>query len=383
MKQLSRDSWLAIGLFVVLLLVTVAAAIQQTREKAPPPLASFSSAPDGAQALWLWLAELDYSVSNEAAKIFRLPKETSLMLMLEPFAEITPAEWQTIDDWVEDGGTLMLVGDQWGAALAARHYEFNLRSLSSPTSTLTTQTPLLVSPPATPTNVQPGAYFETSRDDFVTHLAVESGPVILSFEREAGRVILSAAPFPCSNAGLKEEGNPSLVLNLVSAANRPGVIWFDEWHHGRRSDQAEVVGPGDWLRYTSAGHSMLYVAAIIFVALVLQGRRFGRPVPLPKDISRRAPLEYITAIANLGRRAGHRPAVLRQYHHWLKRGLGQRYRLNPTLPDDEYVDQLAKFNPTLDATALRNLLACLRWGKVSESEMIQLAAETAKWLKES
>jgi hypothetical protein len=128
---------------------------------------------------------------------------------------------------------------------------------------------------------------------------------------------------------------------------------------------------------------LLYVAAIVFVALVLRGRRFGRPVPLPKDITRRAPLEYITAIANLGRRAGHRAAVLRQYHHWLKRGLGQRYRLNPTLPDDEYVTQLAQFNPNLDTTALRNLLARLRWGKVSESEMIQLAAETAKWLKET
>lgn len=383
MKQLSRDSWLAIGLFVVLLLVTVAAAIQQTREKGPPPLASFSSAPDGARALWLWLAELDYSVSDEASKVFHLPRETSLMLILEPFTEVTPNEWQTIDQWVEDGGALVLAGDQWGTALAVRHYEFNLRYLPPSISKLTTQTPLLVSPPATPANVQTQAYFETSRDDFVTHLAVENKPVILSFEREAGRVILCATPFPFSNAGLKEQGNPSLVLNLISAANRPGLIWFDEWHHGRRSDRAEVVGPGDWLRYTSAGHSLLYVAAIVFVALVLRGRRFGRPVPLPKDITRRAPLEYITAIANLGRRAGHRAAVLRQYHHWLKRGLGQRYRLNPTLPDDEYVAQLAQFNPNLDATALRNLLARLRWGKVSESEMIQLAAETAKWLKET
>jgi hypothetical protein len=383
MKQLSRDSWLAIGLFVVLLLVTVAAAIQQTREKAPPPLASFSSASDGARALWLWLAELDYSVNYEAAKVFRLPQETSLILMLEPFTEITPDEWQTIDKWVEGGGTLVLVGDQWGTALAVRHYEFNLRYLPPPTSTLNAQTPLLVSPPLTSANVQPRAYFETSRDDFVPHLAVESGPVILSFEREAGRVILSAAPFPFSNAGLKEQGNPSLVLNLISAANRPGLIWFDEWHHGWRSDRAEVVGPGDWLRYTSAGHALLYVAAVVFVALVLRGRRFGRPVPLPKDISRRAPLEYITAIANLGRRAGHRAALLRQYHQWLKRGLGQRYRLNPTLPDDEYVAQLAQFNPNLDATALGNLLVRLRWGKVNESEMIQLAAKTAKWLKES
>jgi hypothetical protein len=383
MKRLSRDSWLAIGLFLVLLLVTIAAAIQQTQEEVAPSLASFSSAPDGAQALWLWLDELDYSVSDEVFVTFHPPEETSLILMLEPFAGITPNEWQTIDNWVEDGGTLVLAGDGFGAALAARHYQFNLAYLENPTATLTTQTPLFASPPASPANAHSRAYFETIRNDFVTHLAIGAKPVMLSFEREAGRVILSTAPFPFSNAGLKEEGNPSLVLNVISAADRPGVIWFDEWHHGRRSHRAEVVGPGDWLRYTPAGRSFLYVAAVIFVALVLRGRRFGRPIPLPKETARRAPLEYITAIANLGRRVGHRSAVLRQYHHWLKRGLGQRYRLNPTLPDDEYVTQLVQFKPNLDASALRTLLARLRRGKVSESEMLQLAAEVAKWLKES
>jgi hypothetical protein len=172
------------------------------------------------------------------------------------------------------------------------------------------------------------------------------------------------------------------VLNIVSAAKRPGLVWFDEWHHGDRPDQTELVGPVDWLRYTPAGHSMLYVSAVIFIAIILRGQRFGRPVPLPTDTGRRAPLEYITAIANLGRRARHRSAVLSQYHHWLKRGLGQRYRLNPTLPDQEYLAQLSRFNPNLDAAALDNLLARLRQKQVSENELIHLAGEVATWLKE-
>ena len=128
---------------------------------------------------------------------------------------------------------------------------------------------------------------------------------------------------------------------------------------------------------------MLYVALVIFIAVALQGRRFGRPVPLPKDTTRRAPLEYITAIANLKRRAGHRQAVLTQYHNRLKRGLGQRYRLNPTLPDDDYVSQLADLKPNLDAAALRTLLARLGQAKISESELVSVAAEVATWLKET
>jgi hypothetical protein len=382
MKRLSRDSWLAIGLFLVLLLVTIVAAIQQTQKETAPLLASFSSAPDGGRALWLWLDELDYSVSDQLFAPFQPPEDTAVMLLLEPFPGITPDEWEAIDNWVADGGTLVMVGDTFGAALAARHYQFNLTYLQNPTSTLTTQTPLWASPPAGPAKAQTRAYFETSRADFVTHLAVENEPVVLSFERDAGRVILSAAPFPFSNAGLKKEGNPALVLNLISAAGRPGVIWFDEWHHGLRPNRTEVIGPGDWLRYTPTGRSFLYVAVVAFVALLLHGRRFGRPVPLPKDTTRRAPLEYITAMANLGRRAGHRATVLRQYHHWLKRGLGQRYRLNPTLPDEEYVAQLTQFKPDLDAAALRTLLAQLRREKANESEMIQLVTSVANWLRD-
>jgi hypothetical protein len=125
------------------------------------------------------------------------------------------------------------------------------------------------------------------------------------------------------------------------------------------------------------------VAGVIFVALVLKGRRFGRPVPLAKDTARRAPLEYITAIANLKRRAGHRTAVLKQYHYWLKRNLGRRYRLSPILPDEEYLAHLVRLNPNLDIAALRTLLARLNRLQASESDITQLAAETADWLKES
>jgi hypothetical protein len=384
MKRLSRDSWLAIGLFLLLLLITIIAAIQQTKEEEEaPPLSSFSSAPNGARALRLWLENLDYSVSDKIFSTFRLPEDTGLALMLEPFVGITLDEWQEIDAWVEEGGTLVLAGDGFGTVLAARHYQFNLAYLDPPTTSVTAQTPLLVSPPASPANAHPRAYLETDRNDFVTHLAVEGQPVLVSFEREAGRVILSAAAYPFSNAGLKEDGNPALVLNLISTSNQPAVIWFDEWHHGLRAGHTEIVGPGNWLRYTPTGRSLLYTAAVIFVALLLRGRRFGRPVPLAKDTARRAPLEYITAIANLGRRAGHRSAVLRQYHQWLKRGLGQRYRLNPTLPDKEYLEQLAQFNPNLDTPALRSLLGQLQRRNVSESDMIQLAAEVATQLKES
>jgi hypothetical protein len=72
--------------------------------------------------------------------------------------------------------------------------------------------------------------------------------------------------------------------------------------------------------------------------------------------------------------------VLRQYHGQLKRELGRRYRLNPTLPDDEYVAELARFRPDLDTAALARLLGRLQTADVSEGEMVTLAQQAAAWL---
>ncbi|MBN1977046.1 MAG: DUF4350 domain-containing protein [Anaerolineae bacterium] len=395
MKRPSRDTWLAIGLLTILVIVTIAAAVYQTgqEEGKLPPLASFSSAPDGARALRLWLEQLDYTVGDEVGESFRPPDSADVALILEPTTPITEQEWQTIDAWIDRGGTLVLAGEgRWFTSnmpLAVGHYGFQMTYPNAREAiTLTAQSPLLTSPPLKePAHARPNAYLRPDHDDFVTHLAVGSKPVLVSFPQGQGRVIICTAAFPFTNAGLKEEGNPELALNVVTTSSRPDsggkpAIWFDEWHHGVQPRRSVAAGPQDWLRYTPSGRAVLYTAAVIFAALALGGRRFGRAVPLPKRIARRAPLEHITAIANLSRRAGHRQAVLRYHYQRLKRDLGKRYRLSPTLPDDEYAAQLAEFNPNVDPQELLSLLARLQKRKVSESEMIQLAAEVAAWLKE-
>ena len=58
--------------------------------------------------------------------------------------------------------------------------------------------------------------------------------------------------------------------------------------------------------------------------------------------------------------------------------LGRRYRLNPTLPDQEYVRQLAAYNPQIDQVSLSRLLAELRQPNLSESRMVELAAAVAR-----
>jgi hypothetical protein len=281
---------------------------------------------------------------------------------------------------VEGGGLLVLAGDEPGAQLALSHYEVRLSWLDQPVEELMLQTPMLQSPAVeTQVRVNASGVLETDRRDYVTLLASQGRPITVSVQMGTGRVILSSTAYPFSNAGLKEEGNPSLVLNIISAAAQRGSIWFDEWHHGLRSQPSEILGAESWLRHTSAGRALIYVAVIIFLSLVLQGQRFGRPVPLPRTLRRRAPMEYIAAIANLSRRAGHRAATLRSYENWLKRSLGKRYHLDPMLADIEYVERLSQLNPDLDRETLTTLLKKLKNQNVTEAEFVQLGAEVSRW----
>ncbi len=384
MKKFTRETWWGIGIGVALVLVTIAAGIQSAQSKqSAPALASDSSQPDGARALRLWLEALGYEVSSETSRVFALPEQTSVALILEPSYAITAEEWETLDAWIDDGGTLVVAGNAQGSMLANSHFDFHIAYLLNTIPALTAQSPLWLSPPlTTPVSVNTRAYFETKRLDYVSHLAVGDQPVVVSFTQGQGRVILSAAPFPFTNAGLKVAGNAEFVLNVVAPAIRDGLVWFNEWHHGQRGPSVEVTGPDRWLRATPTGHALLYSIAILYLALIARGRLFGRPVPLPNHVSRRAPLEHITAIANLRRQAGHRTAELRYYYDTLKRQLGRRYRLSPDLPDPTYVEQLAAFDPNLDAHALLNLLSELRRPGVSENDMVRLANEASKWLKE-
>lgn len=379
MKNLSRDTKLSIGILILLVLVTIVASLQNQAQQQHPKLSSSSSAPDGALALKLWVQELHYNVDEQVLANFLPPKDVSILFMLEPLFP-TEDELRALDDWVEAGGTLIAIGEQYGMYSLIDHYKFDFRYLTDQSGTPVSGTPLFNSPSTVDlkhTNVR--IALQSDRDDFVVLVADKGEPVLVSFEQGKGRVILGTMTEAFTNAGLKEAGNPELVLNILALAQTKSAIWFDEWHHGIRNGE-QILGPSEFLRRTAVGRSMLFVALVIFIVLFLQGRGFGRPIPLPLEIKRRGALEHITGIANLSRRAAHRSAVMLQYHQQIKRKLGQRYRLDPNMDDQEYVDTLAGYNASLEQDALRNLLKRLKQRDISETEMVHLATEASKWI---
>ncbi|HSM59029.1 MAG TPA: DUF4350 domain-containing protein [Candidatus Sulfomarinibacteraceae bacterium] len=384
MIRLRRDTWLTLFLLLLLVGLTALAIIWEARDEAThPPLATFSSEPDGARALWLWLERLGHSVDDSSGAAFAVPEETDLVIILEPqMPGISDAEWEVLDDWTANGGVLLIAGEGFGTAISLRRHQFDISYLDDEGGRVQLTAPLLLSPiSGTLENTRPRAKLRTEREDVTTILTTNEEPVLVAFTQGEGLVLLSTLTYPFSNEGLKEPGNPQLALNVAALAGSNGSIWFDEWHHGRRaSESLAAPGPGRWLREAPAGRALLYAAAVLFLAILLRGRRFGRPVPLAEEQRRRAPAEHLTAIANLNRRAGNRQAVLHSYRQELKRGLGRRYRLPPSLPDEAYLNQLRSFRADLDVEALNRLLQQLKASDVSEAKMVQLAREVSRWL---
>jgi hypothetical protein len=374
-----QDAALGVFLTGLMLLSIFMGARQDAQANAPPALTSYSNEADGARALALWLEELGYAVRRLRGLYFRLETDDCLLFVLSPQQSFSADEVRQLDDWVMQGGVLVLATEARGTDPLLEHFELKLDSLYDLVEEAEPAQPLLLDPPWTEAQVRARRRLIAARDDVVIHVQAQGKPLLLSFEHGVGQVFVAATIFPFSNAGLRDAGNARLVHNLAAAcAPSGGRIVFDEFHHGYQTERTLTT----WLRTSAQGRSLIYATLVIFVYLVVGGRRLGRPAPLTQATARRAPVEHIQAMANLFRRGGKRAAILRHYHQRLKRGLAQAHRLDPTLNDSDFVAQLSALYPGLDHAALLKLLRETNQAQVSEGDLIRLAKEVHDWTSE-
>lgn len=122
-----------------------------------------------------------------------------------------------------------------------------------------------------------------------------------------GRIVLLAEAGPLTNARAVE--HPLAVLAVRAAlayTNEADTVFFDEYHQGIRSYRSRAEVLGQFFFGTPRGRGLLHLILVCFLVLACSGLRFGAPAPAlaPPDRERRSPLEHVSALGDLYRKAG-------------------------------------------------------------------------------
>jgi len=375
--RFSRQALIVAALLVVLCLVVilgVARSGNTSRERG----SIYNSHSDGTQSLYRWLAELGYTVhALEQAPLTLSPRDRVLLVVV-PSDWFTQNELRTVEAWVRLGGTLIVAEDDYEHHNLSAHYAAYPQRLKQPIEYASLRLPALNWPQVGQAHVRAfyNLFLGSDRLDAAVHMGTCDSPLLVSFGLDQGQVFVLSMSFPFTNAGLADSHNAQLIYNLMRASAPSGTsVAIDEVHH----HQPPQVLSSEWLMSTPEGWGLVYGGGLLFLYLLLSGRRLGAPVASPQLAERRTSAEFITALAGLYRQTVRHTAILQRYKARLKRTLARPWRLDATLPDAEFVVQLQQYRNDLDTVALKRLLDELSHEQIGEAQVIHLVQQVAQW----
>jgi hypothetical protein len=315
-----RTSMILLGICVAAMLIGGLRLL--TDRTTLPTASSYSAQPDGARGLYEWAAALGGNPSRLQDAVLGQVAPTTTLLVLQPELPIDDTVRRAFDALPNQGGTLVVAGDSLPWVLYARSLGITVEPIRDAASTAhTPDTALLVS----------ATFRYRIRANGATPLLVlPSGDWVgLRMPRGAGSLVVLASPGPLTNAGLAADQTARFVhrVLLPSAASNAAFV-FDEAHHSFAPVTTDGPVTLDRLLLSTApGRAVIYAAGLIFVFLLLSGRRLGPALPARSPLeTRRTMYEHVQMLANLYRRAGQLPVVraafARQVARELARGAG-------------------------------------------------------------
>ncbi len=242
-------------------------------------------------------------------------------MLLNPTERIDRAQTREILDWVEQGGTLIYADDSpaifgpANALLDELQVESGVYSTTVGIERAAPAQPVLDQPPVGEAEVQTDRVLVLGTDEYVQLLGVDDAAIVAGIKRGRGYIYLSAATHPFTNAGLHDNENAALALNMLRRVPAGGRIQFDEYHHGffTPPSTTRLVLGGPW------GWAGAYAVLVTALYLLQSGLALSRPVPLKEELKRRSSAEYVESMADLFQRGGKRSYILQHYHAAFKR----------------------------------------------------------------
>lgn len=351
-----------LGLSLLFFLLLVVGLLVQP-PSAYPVYDPDSNGPDGLLLLAEWLGEMGYAVDTTGTGNFAF-EQADLLFVYPGAGRFGRAEGDRLVDWVEEGGTLVLVDTRDAELLDV--FDFSLTGGRS-TPRLTQLQPLLPEASVAITGTNFARRLRLPDDSrFVALLAedaTQTRTAAAVLGQGLGWVWLLSEDFTLTNQRLTESrSSAQIVPALLRDVPFGGQIRFDTYHlQESAADKPGQIGSlQEWAYTTPTGWATLFLFGLGALFLLLQGRRLGPPIQTVTQGRRREAAEFVVAMAGLQRRARVRESVARHHIQRLKERLGRPWQIPADLPDSLFLARLAEANSEMDEErmgSLRGLLA--------------------------
>ena len=287
----------------------------------------------------------------------------------------TETEVKDIQDFVNTGGTLIVVGDE--PVLDGLFNVYGLKLHEFPEkqefSRRTADESFFPLHPIDVIRARTRFALEPITREVVALYATEDGATVGTLRHGNGRVFFIASTYLFSRDGLKyDEGNATFLYNLMSTLPRNARIGLAE----KRYYTLETRPPNPFAALvfgTRGGLGAVYICLILFVFLMLRGRRFGKPLNV-QDGSRRLSSEYVHAMTVLYQKGNTRSEILRHIRDKFRLDLGNRWRVNPNLDTPTFLEELVRRGAVDENNELTHLVMDLEPSSdISETQLLDLA----------
>ena len=322
---------------VTLLLALTAFALRPSGSSAGDVRRSaLRATPDGVAGLYRAIARLGPPTAIRVTPLVDAEPLRGTLVMLQPVRRPSPREVHELLEWVRGGGTLIhaprraspildslgLVrralledGDSAEAPGARPGPELDDGPLWSGDHPLTEGLPMAG---AARYAITPDTASGENEEEDEAHDDEEPEPdpaphdplllsapdsaghrwaVAVSIPLREGRIITFADAAPLSNRFAGDAPLAVLAVRAAIAWTSPGdSVFFDEFSQGLGASRSPARATVDFLVGTPVGRASLHLGAVVLLAFLCAGLRFGAPLA-PAGGPRRSALEHVTALA--------------------------------------------------------------------------------------
>ncbi len=347
------------GTLLVLMLGASIALVPPGEQESSPIPSTYSAQSSGAEAAFLLLSRLHYSVRRWEDPPGELPRrgvDHVLLILADPTQVPTEKERKALTDFVEGGGRVLFTG-------SSIPNFFPEREISSmppdPTWRLfSPDIPNHLDRGAQHITIQPRAYWGKLDDSQLALYGDPESAAVVTWHLGEGEILWWAGSTPLTNAGITREDNLAFFLNSVgnSSASNSYQIYWDEYFHGQRSSL------WSYARKSSLAWGLAQTGLLAVAVILTFSRRRG-PIYHPRRISRLSPLEFVDTLGGLYERAGAASAAVSvscvRLRSLLARQLG--------LPND-----------TTDAELARSAEERLGWKDFQATDLLERASSAGR-----